>query len=231
MNSCTRSASTTRRVAARLAAVHDARQGARVTSPRSTFLPGDDGAPASSSAAKRRTAGRLRTPAPPRPPKRTPEQMELARMQRDRHRGAVAAAHPARRLQRAPARRGDGRFLDEPLQRVRRQGAGAGLPDRVRARRDSPARARQVPRPARRQRGQSRDALLSRQLAEHRGDPTRRRPRTPSGCAPCAGRGRFRATPRCGRPGELRARCAVGPAADQPMADGTQPPQASAAAD
>ena len=42
---------------------------------------------------------------------------------------------------------------------------------RVRARRDSAARARQLPRPARRGRAQSGDALLSRQLAERR-DPT-----------------------------------------------------------
>ena len=46
--------------------------------------------------------------------------------------------------------------------------ADADLPRRVRARRDSPARARQLPRPARRDRAEPRDAVLSRQLAEQR---------------------------------------------------------------
>ena len=54
------------------------------------------------------------------------------------------------RLPRAPARRSARRLLVQPLQRVRRQGPGAHLPDRVRARRHPAARARQVPRSARR---------------------------------------------------------------------------------
>ena len=43
-----------------------------------------------------------------------------------RHRRAVAAADPSRGLQRAPARRGAGRLLDESLQRVRRARARCG---------------------------------------------------------------------------------------------------------
>ena len=54
------------------------------------------------------------------------------------------------------------------------KGADAQLPDRVRARRHPAARARQVPRPARRHREEPGDALLSRQLAE-RAIPRRRR--------------------------------------------------------
>ena len=49
---------------------------------------------------------------------------------------------------------------------VRRQGAGARLPHRVRARRDPAARARHVPRPAAGDGEEPGDALLSRQLAE-----------------------------------------------------------------
>ncbi len=79
--------------------------------------------------------------------------------------------------------------------------------DRVRARRDSPARARQLPRPARRDGAQPGDALLSRQLAEQR---SRRRR-----AAPLADRGAIRAPmdrrPKSGRrqarpePGARRA--------------------------
>ena len=85
-----------------------------------------------------------------------------------RHRRAVAAADPARGLQRASARRGPRRLLDESLQRVRGQGPGAELPDRIRARRRPPASVRQVPRSARRDGSEPGDALLSRQLAERR---------------------------------------------------------------
>ena len=51
-----------------------------------------------------------------------------------------------------------------------RQGADARLPDGVRARRDPAARARQVPRPARRDGEEPGDALLPGQLAERRPD-------------------------------------------------------------
>ena len=79
---------------------------------------------------------------------------------------ADAGQDPARRLQRAPARRSDGRLLVQPLQRLRRQGTGARVPQRVRARRDPAARARQVPRSAAGHGGEPGDAVLSRQLAE-----------------------------------------------------------------
>ena len=122
---------------------------------------------------------------PARLPARTPEQTEAMRMQRDVHRRAVAAEDPARRLQRAAARRSDGRFLVQPLQRVRRQGPDAALPDRVRARRDPAARARQVPRSARRDRAEPGDALLSRQLAERRTRRRARPRRTPGATSAC----------------------------------------------
>ena len=81
-------------------------------------------------------------------------------------RGAHQPEDPAGGLQRAPARRSDDRFLVQSLQRLRRQGSDAAVPHRVRTRRDPAARLRQVPRSARRHGRESRDALLSRQLAE-----------------------------------------------------------------
>ncbi len=71
---------------------------------------------------------------------------------------------PARRLQRAPARSRARRRVVQPLQRVRRQGADAQLRHRVRARRDSAACARPLPRSARGHGQEPGDALLSRQL-------------------------------------------------------------------
>ena len=80
-----------------------------------------------------------------------------------RHRRAAAdlrragrSQAPARRLQRAAARRSARRLLVQPLQRVRAQGTDRDLHRRVRARRDPPARARQFPRSARRNREESR---------------------------------------------------------------------------
>ena len=79
-----------------------------------------------------------------------------------------AAEDPPRRLLAAPARGSARRLLVQPLQRLRRQGPGARLPDRVRARRDPAARPRPVPRSARRGGEEPGDALLSGQLAERR---------------------------------------------------------------
>ena len=86
MSSCTPSGSPTRAMAARLAAFS--------TLPRSSRdLAEEYFVPAmmerrEQQRRERRTVGRRRTPAPSQPPKRTPEQMELARMQRKRHRRA-----------------------------------------------------------------------------------------------------------------------------------------------
>ena len=72
---------------------------------------------------------------------------------------------PARRLQQSPTGRSAGGFLVQPLQRLHGQGRRP-LPDhRIRARRDPPARARQVPRPAGGHRQESGDAVLPGQLA------------------------------------------------------------------
>ena len=79
---------------------------------------------------------------------------------------ARRAEDPPRRLLAAPARGSARRLLVQPLQRLRRQGPGARLPDRVRARRDPAARPRPVPRSARRGGEEPGDALLSGQLAE-----------------------------------------------------------------
>ena len=105
-----------------------------------------------------------------------------------RHRRAVAAADPSCDLQRASARRAPRRLLDESLQRVRGQGPGPELPDRVRARRHPPAGARQVPRSAGCDGSEPGDALLSRQLAERRArrsPPPRRMPNATG--IPCPG--------------------------------------------
>ena len=61
-------------------------------------------------------------------PMRTPEQIDAMQGERAGARRADAAEDAARRLQRAPARGSAGRFLVQPLQRVRRQGTDAALP-------------------------------------------------------------------------------------------------------
>ena len=81
--------------------------------------------------------------------------------------GQIQSAQLARAVtSESPARRSDGRLLGESLQRLRRQGTDATLPHAVRPRRHSPQRAREIPRPARRGREESGDAVLPRQLPE-----------------------------------------------------------------
>ena len=99
---------------------------------------------------------------------RTPEQMEAQRKQRE-----VVDELSEQKILRAA-------FSDRQLEEVMTdfwfnhfnvfagKGADARVPDRVRARRHSAARARQVSRSARRHREQPGDAVLSRQLAERR---------------------------------------------------------------
>ena len=110
--------------------------------------------------------------------------------------GAAGGQGPARRLQRAPARRGAGRLLDEPLQRLRGKGAGEVPGRRVRARRDPAPRLGPVRGPAAGHRREPGHALLPRQLAlrgperravraTRRGAGLRRaRPAPPDGQAP-----------------------------------------------
>ena len=91
---------------------------------------------------------------------------------RPRVRRSSSSARFSRRSSRARStserqlERSDGRLLGESLQRLRRQGTDALLPRAVRSRRHSSARARQVPRSARRGGEESGDAVLPRQLAE-----------------------------------------------------------------
>src|SRR5258705_121018 len=94
--------------------------------------------------------------------------------------GAVAARAPvgggraerqagARRRERTAARGGDDGLLGESFLRLLGQGTDAALPRGLRPRRDRPARARKLPRPARRRREESGDAVLPRSIPEHRG--------------------------------------------------------------
>ena len=136
------------------------------------------------------TCRRASSPPPPGRPAGDPAARTTARAQGDsgqaRHArrgaarrsaapGAAAARAPiggrravrqagARRRERTAARRGDDGLLGEPFLRLRRQGTDAALPRGLRPRRHSPARARQVPRPARRRREESGDAVLPRQF-------------------------------------------------------------------
>ena len=78
------------------------------------------------------------------------------------HRGrTLHGQDDARRLQRAAARRNDGGFLVQPLQRVRRQGRRPLADHLVRTRRDSPARHGQIPRSAGSHGEESGDAVLT----------------------------------------------------------------------
>ena len=107
-------------------------------------------------------------PPPDNTRSRTPEQMETMRMQR-----APMAELSQQKILRAA-------YSDRQLEEVLvdfwfnhfnvfvGQGSGAHLPDRVRARCHPSARVREVPRSARRNREESGDVVLSRQLAEHR---------------------------------------------------------------
>ena len=82
---------------------------------------GERSAPA---AAARGRACRAQRDAPPQPARRAKRGPGMQGM-RSVHRRAHRAEDRARRLQRAPARRSAGRFLVQPLQRLRRQGADA----------------------------------------------------------------------------------------------------------
>ena len=101
---------------------------------------------------------------------------------RDQGRANPAANRDARggrgaddaRDRRAAAVAGsDDRILVQSLQYFRRQGPRQHLDRRVRGDCDSAAYVRQVPHAARRDRASSRDALLPRQLAEHRARQSR----------------------------------------------------------
>ena len=120
---------------------------------------------------------RPRSPPPgSKPETRTPEQMETMRMQRApiaelSQQKILRAAYSERQLEEVLVD-----FWFNHFNVFVGQGPGADLPDRIRARRHPPARARQVPRSARRDRAQPGDAVLSRQLAEHRAPRARRPP-------------------------------------------------------
>ncbi len=119
---------------------------------------------------------------------RTPEQVEAMKGERTvlaelAQQKILRAAYSERQLEEV-----HGRFLVQPLQRVRRQRGDAPLPLGVRARRDPSARVRHVSRTARRDRPEPRHAVLSGQLAELRArrkchDRTQQR-REPAACAP-----------------------------------------------
>ena len=99
---------------------------------------------------------------------RTPEQMEAQRKQREvvvelSEQKMLRAAYSERQLQEVLTD-----FWFNHFNVDARKGADAVHADRVRARRDPAARARQVPRSARRDREEPGDALLSRQLDERR---------------------------------------------------------------
>ena len=82
-------------------------------------------------------------------PKPTPEEQKARRQRGQHHRRAGARrAGVARTVQPAPARRGDGRFLVQPFQRLRRQRARPSVGRQLRGDGDPPARARAFPRPA-----------------------------------------------------------------------------------
>ena len=87
------------------------------------------------------------------------------------------------------------RLLVQPLQRRRAQGRRPVHADRVRARRDSSARARQVPRPARGDGEEPGDALLPRQLDERRSERSARRAGAAARRARSASGGRCSSSP------------------------------------
>ena len=89
-------------------------------------------------------------------------QQELTRLGRE----AADARAAARALFAQPAAGADDVVLDEPLQRLPVQGQCARDGRRLRGERHPPARARPLPRPARRHRAPPGDAALSRQRAE-----------------------------------------------------------------
>ena len=88
-------------------------------------------------------------------------------------RGPDGRADPPRRGVRAAAQRSARRLLDEPLQRLRAQGAGPDPHRRLRARHDPAAHLGPLRRPAARDGEVARDALLPRQraLRRRRGAP------------------------------------------------------------
>ena len=92
-------------------------------------------------------------------------------------RGARAARGP----EPAPAAGGDGRFLVQPFQRLRRQGAGPSVDRQLRGAGDPSLRARPLSRPAVRHRQAPGDAGLSRQHDEHRAGQPRRARRASAG--------------------------------------------------
>src|SRR5881396_528282 len=83
-------------------------------------------------------------------------------------RGAAAARDRPGGTLRAAATRGDGRFLDEPLQCLRRQGPGSVPPAFLYRGNDPPASAGALRGSAHRDGTQPRDAVLSRQCAKRR---------------------------------------------------------------